>query len=188
MRRLKLFSLLALGCFLLATAAIVVTGLNDEVADADVIVVPGNAVAPDGTPSPRLQARLDVALQLFHAHHASIIFVSGGKGREGFDEAVAMSSYLSKNGVPSSAIVKDSLGVDTAATARNAASYMRANKLTSAIVATQYFHIARTRLALKRNGVQVAGTAHAHYVELRDLYSVPREVLAYVAYYAGLKS
>ncbi len=187
MRTLKLISLFAFSCILLAAGAIVVTGLNDEIADADVIIVPGNTVAPDGTPSPRLRARLDVAVSLFHDHRAPIIFVSGGEGREGFDEAVAMFDYLSRNGVPLSAIVKDSLGADTAATARNAGSYMRANKPSSAIVATQYFHVARTKLALQRNGIHVANTAHARYMEWRDLYSIPREVVAYAAYYAGSK-
>lgn len=183
MKRLKLLILVILGCFLLAGSVIVVTGLDDKIANADIIVVPGNTVAPDGTPSPRLQARLDAALKLFQEHRAPLIFVSGGTGKEGFDEAISMFAYLSKNGVPPAAIVKDSLGIDTAATARNAANFMRANKLKSAIVVTQYFHVARTKLALERNGVLIAGTAHARYVEMRDLYSIPREAIAYVAYF-----
>lgn len=187
MRRLTLLFLLAFSCVLLAAGAIIAAGLDDVIADADVIVVPGNSVAPDGTPSPRLRARLDVAVKLFHAHRAPIIFVSGGTGSEGFDEAVAMFDYLARNGVPSSAIVKDSLGTTTAATARSAGIYMRANKLSTAIVATQYFHVARTKLALERNGIHVAGTAHARYMEWRDLYSIAREVVAYAAYYVRSK-
>lgn len=184
MKRLTLLILVLLGGFVLAGSVIVATGLNDKITNADVIIVPGNAVAPNGTPSPRLQARLDAALKLYQEHRAPLIFVSGGTGKEGFDEAISMSTYLSKNGVPSAAIVKDSLGIDTAATARNAAIFMRANNLKSAIIATQYFHVARTKLALERNGIQVTGTAHARYIEMRDLYSIPREAIAYVAYFA----
>jgi vancomycin permeability regulator SanA len=159
-------------------------GLNDHVTNADLIVVPGNTVLPDGTPSPRLRARLDAALHLFRQGRAPLIFVSGGMGKEGFDEAVSMSNYLQSRGVSPASIVMDHLGIDTAATARNAGSYMQANHLKSALVATQYFHVPRTVLALERQGVQVAGTVHARYFEMRDLYSTVRETIAYVAYYA----
>lgn len=181
-RRLAQLAVAVLACMLVAAGLIVAAGLGDQVADADMIVVPGNTVAPDGNPSPRLQARLNAALALFREHRAPLIFVSGGTGKEGFDEAVVMAGYLVHHGVPAAAIVEDSLGVDTAATARNAGRFMREHRLRSAIVATQYFHIARTKLALQRNGVQVTGTVHARHLELRDAYSIPREVVAYVAY------
>ena len=184
MRPLKFLVIFGLVSFLLAAGAIVLVGLNDSVSDADLIVVPGNTVAMDGTPGPRLQARLDVALKIYREHRAPLIFVSGGVGKEGFDEAASMSNYLVKNGVPATAVVKDSLGVDTFATAKNAANFIRANGLKSAIVATQYFHVPRTKLALERNGVKVLGTIHARYFEVRDLYSIPREVLGYAAYRA----
>jgi uncharacterized SAM-binding protein YcdF (DUF218 family) len=184
MRRIIFLVLIGLGCFLLAAIALVANGLDDQAGNADLIVVPGNTVAADGTPSPRLQARLDAALKLFRARRATLIFVSGGIGKEGFDEAVSMSDYLVKKGVPSVAIIKDSLGIDTAATARNAAAYLHSHHLKSALVATQYFHVPRTRLALERNGILVTGSAHATYFEMRDLYSIPREVVAYAVYFA----
>ncbi|KQV53784.1 MULTISPECIES: YdcF family protein [unclassified Duganella] len=183
MRLFKLFAALLAGVFLLGCGVIVVAGCSDQQADADLIVVPGNTVAPDGTPSPRLRARLDIALALYRGHRAPLIFVSGGLGREGFDEAVVMAGYLAKNGVPRAAIVVDSQGLDTRATAGNAAAFMRARDLKSVLVATQYFHVPRTRLALERAGVQVAGHSHARYAELRDLYSIPRELLGYAAYF-----
>ena len=46
--------LLALGAFMLASIVLVVAGLNDKPGQAQLIVVPGNTIAPDGTPSPRL--------------------------------------------------------------------------------------------------------------------------------------
>jgi len=88
MRLLKLIAALFAGLFLLSCSLLVVAGCSDKQAAADLIVVPGNTVAPDGQPSPRLQARLDVALALYRAHRAPLIFVSGGLGKEGFDEAV----------------------------------------------------------------------------------------------------
>lgn len=184
MRVFRRIVLTVIAGLVLAVGAIVTTGLNDHVADADLIVVPGNTIAPDGTPSPRLKARLDAAIQIFREGRAPLIFVSGGIGKEGFDEAVSMSNYLVKNGVSPKSIVIDSLGVDTAATAKNVASYIREKNLRTAIVATQYFHVPRTKLALERQGVRVVGTTHARYFEMRDVYSTLRETVAYLAYYA----
>lgn len=171
--------------FLVAACSIAALGLHDFiVTPADIIVVPGNTVYADGTLSERLKARLDVALELFKEQRAGQIFVSGGVGREGHDEAAAMAAYLLAHGVAASAIVQDPQGFDTGATAANAAQYLRAHHMGSAIVATQYFHVPRTVLALERNGVHVTGTRHARYFELRDLYSLAREVVGYAVYYS----
>lgn len=183
MRRLTLGALLALMIFLLATAALVLEGLSDKVAPADVIVVPGNTIAPDGTPSPRLQARLDAALMQFQQRQAPRILVSGATGKEGFDEAASMARYLRARGVPASAIIEDNQGWTTDATARNAAALMQQHGWKTAMVATQYFHVPRFRLALERSSIAVSGNVHAPYFELRDLYSAPRETVGYAVYF-----
>ena len=183
MRKIILLSLSALAVFLLATAALVLAGLNDKEAPADVIVVPGNTIMPDGTPSPRLQARLDAAVKQFREHRAPRILVSGATGKEGFDEAAAMARYLQSRGVPAGAIIEDNQGWTTDATARNAAALMRQHGWHTAMVATQYFHVPRFRLALARAGINVSGNVHAPYFELRDLYSIPRETVGYAVYF-----
>ncbi|MGK5009975.1 YdcF family protein [Janthinobacterium sp. MDB2-8] len=183
MRKITVLGSSTVGIFLLATTALVLTGINDKLAPADVIVVPGNTIMPDGTPSPRLQARLDVALKQFQAHRAPRILVSGATGKEGFDEAASMARYLQSRGVASSAIIEDNQGWTTDATARNAAALMRAHGWKTAMVATQYFHVPRFRLALERAGIAVSGQVHAPYFELRDLYSVPRETVGYAVYF-----
>ena len=183
MRQISVLGSSTVGIFLLATTALVLTGINDKLAPADVIVVPGTTIMPDGTPSPRLQARLDVALKQFQAHRAPRILVSGATGKEGFDEAASMARYLQSRGVASSAIIEDNQGWTTDATARNAAALMRAHGWKTAMVATQYFHVPRFRLALARAGIDVSGHVHAPYFELRDLYSVPRETVGYAVYF-----
>lgn len=173
--------------FMLASLAIVIWGLADRINVADIVIVPGNTVAADGTPSPRLQARLDAALRLFEHHRVRLIFVSGATGSEGFDEAQVMAEYLVLNGVPRAAIVMDSQGKTTAATAANAGEFMRRKGLKSAVVATQFFHVPRTILALERNGVNVVGSVHARHFEWRDFYSIARETVAYTAYFLLLQ-
>ena len=169
-----------------AATAITGAGLHDQLANADAIVVPGNTVGPDGAPSPRLQARLDCALEVYRKGYAPLIFVSGGVGKEGFDEAFAMSQYLVRQGVPRHAVIMDPTGVDTAATAASVAGMGKTRGIRSVIVATQYFHVPRTKILLTQAGVTVVGNVHARYVEPRDIYSLAREVVALGANLAGL--
>jgi vancomycin permeability regulator SanA len=164
--------------YLVTACSIAIDGLSDKVTAADLIVVPGNTVNPDGSLSHRLQGRLDAALKVFKSSNASFIFVSGAVGKEGVDEAVAMKSYLISKGVPSERIIQDSAGFDTESTAKNAAQVMQQLKVTRAVATSQFFHITRLRLLLQRYGVSVVGNTHATYFELRDCYSLAREVIA----------
>ncbi|HWE46947.1 MAG TPA: YdcF family protein [Caulobacteraceae bacterium] len=165
-----------------ACGLILVSGLSDRARSADVGVVPGSKVYRSGLPSPSLQSRLDEALVVYRRGLVKNLFVSGGLGKEGFDESQVMRAYLVAHGVPAVAIVTDSHGDNTFATARHTATLMRQRHWTSAFVITQYFHVPRTRLALRACGVNVAGWAHARYFDLRDFYSVPREALGYPVY------
>lgn len=170
----------ALGLAGVVTGAIAVAlpGLDDRLAPADIIVVPGNTVYPDGTLSPRLVGRLQAAIVAYRASHAAFIFVSGGVGREGVDEAAAMKRYLMAHAVAGERIIQDSQGVNTQATAENAAREMRARGLGTAIVATQYFHVLRTTRWLEHQGIEVVGHVHARVFDWRDAYSLVREMVA----------
>lgn len=168
---------------LLAGAGIAAAGMNDDLRPTDVGVVLGSKVELNGKPSGRLAARLDRGADLYAQGVFHHMIVSGGTGVEGFDEAGVMRDYLLKKGVPSSAIMVDSAGVTTDATARNCASLMASHGFRSVTIVTQYFHVPRTRLALRRHGVAEIGSAHAHFFELRDLYSIAREVAALPAYW-----
>lgn len=178
MNLLKLIACL----WLLAGAVLASAGLLTEARPADVAVVLGNAVYPDGSPSPRLAARLDRAWQCYEQRQCGLIFVSGGVEASGTDEAAAMRSYLMRRGVPADRIAVDSAGGDTWATARNANAFIRDHGLSSAIVITQYFHLPRAMLALSRFGVRDVSGAYPRFFEGRDLYSIAREVPALIWY------
>jgi vancomycin permeability regulator SanA len=168
---------------LLAGAAISAAGMADDLRPTDVGVVLGSKVELSGRPSARLAARLDRGASLYTAGVVRHLIVSGGTGVEGFDEAAVMRDYLVRKGVPVGAIIVDSAGADTDASARNCASLMKANGFKSVTVVTQYFHVPRTRLALRRYGITDIGSAHARFFELRDLYSIFREVAALPSYW-----
>lgn len=168
--------------FILAAGTIVTPGLIDNIHKSDVIVVLGNRVEPDGTPSPRLKSRLDKAAEIYEQVNPSFILVSGGIGKEGFDEAKVMKEYLVEKGIPAEKIWEDNKGVDSFETAKNTKAFMEENNLHSALLVTNYYHVPRTYLALKKAGIDEIYSAHANYFEMRDLYSIPREVIGY-AYY-----
>lgn len=168
--------------FLVAVGLLVCSGMNDRLGKAHVALVLGNKVHPDGTPSPRLKARLDLAADLFRKGYFPKVIVSGGTGIEGVPEGTAMRDYLVSAGIPASAILVDDQGVDTQASAENTVSIMQAGKMKSVFVITQYFHIPRSRLALSKLGVSRIFNAHPDYFEARDIYSTVREIPAYLKY------
>ncbi|MDE2421924.1 MAG: YdcF family protein [Gammaproteobacteria bacterium] len=162
-------------------------GLNDHIAKADAIVVLGNTVLPNGQPSPRLQARIDCAIDMYHQGVAPLIIVSGGTGVEGYDEAEVMARYLEQHGIPSTSIIRDSSGINTAATANNIAKISHAQHIQSVFIVSQFFHITRTKLAMTHAGLKVNGSTHADYYEARDIYSLARETIGYPAYLLNLR-
>lgn len=182
-RRILLLTALSIMlAFTLAATLIVADGLTDDIQAADVAIVPGNTVEKDGYPSERLRARLDQTVALYRQGLFPDVIVSGGVGSEGFDEAEVMKRYLVGNGVPESRIHVDGGGATTYLTAQNAARTMKEKGWQSAMVISQYFHVPRMRLALQRSGITPVFSAHARYFELRDVYSIAREVIGYGAY------
>jgi vancomycin permeability regulator SanA len=175
---------IAAALLLVTSVAITVDGLRDRVGKADVGVVLGNKVETNGMPSARLAARLDKAVELYRRGDFPAVIVSGGRGREGYDEGVVMRDYLIGKGIPAASIIVDLHGDTTMRTAENSAAIMRTRGYRSAFLISQYFHISRTRLAFKRCGIDPTYNAHARYFEARDLFSIPRDAIGYLSYLA----
>ena len=101
------------GLLVLACLCVGIVGLNDNLGKADVALVLGNKVDPNGQPSPSLRARLDRAVDCYKQGWFPMVVVSGGLGKEGFDEAVVMRDYMISKGVPQAHIIADSQGWTT---------------------------------------------------------------------------
>ena len=126
-----------------------------EVPAAPVALVLGAAVSPDGTPSPFLAARLDVAHRLYDAGKVRVILVSGDNLAPEYNEPEAMRSYLLRAGVPAEKVVADYAGFDTYDSCARAQRIFHVRELT---VVTQSYHLPRAvatcrRLGLAANGV-----------------------------------
>jgi uncharacterized SAM-binding protein YcdF (DUF218 family) len=171
--------------FAATMATVVVDGLIDEAPDGpcDLAVVLGAKVNPDGHPSQQLHDRLARAQRVYEEGRARLVMVSGGRGVEGHEEADVMAAWLVARGVPPERLVVDRDGWTTWHTARNARRALDARGLHTALVVTSYYHVPRARLALRRAGIARVWTARAAYrPALRDLYSVPREAIAWPWY------
>lgn len=169
--------------FLLHTLIASVFGVRDDIVPSDAIIVFGNKVEVSGVPSVRLQARLDRALALYQDGFSDCIIVSGGFGKEGFDEALVMYNYLVAHGVPAAKIIQDSRGDDSYCTAKNCRSILQQNSMNSAILVSHYYHMLRARLAFRRFGVSTLGHACAQIgPERREPFTLVREFCAYYYY------
>lgn len=166
--------------FFIHTILIIADGLCDERKKSDVGIIFGNTVNPDGSLSQRLKKRLDKGVELYYDGTIEVIIVSGGLGQEGFYEGTKMYEYLLERGVPEQKIIVDNLGTTTKATAENFRQ-IDVHK-GSVLVVTQYFHISRAKLALRKAGYKNVGGVHADYFEFRDVYSIVREFPAYYKY------
>jgi vancomycin permeability regulator SanA len=168
--------------FLVACLAIMLDGLSDNLHPADLAVVLGSRVQLDGSPSESLKARLDHTLDLYREGYFKLILVSGGRGKEGYEEAVVMRDYLASHGVLSDSILVDKDGYTTWRTAQDTVPYLTDHHLHSVLIISQYFHLPRCRLAFAKFGIGPVYWSHAPFWALRDFHSVPREVFAYADY------
>lgn len=151
------------------------------VVPADTAIVLGNKVYPNGTPSKRLQARLNRALELYKEGVVTQIICSGGIDPKGTNEATAMATYLHQKGIPLTALLIDSLGNNTHLTAQNSTQLIQIH--TKVIAVSERYHTPRCKLAFTNAGFTDVQQASPRFFELRTLYSWVREVPAYFKYH-----
>src|SRR6185295_10720573 len=89
---------------------VVYTGMQPFTGKADVAVVLGTTVNPDGSLSPWLQGRVDEALRLYRNGQVKKIFVSGGIDTDLPPEGDMMKKYLVEKGVKADDIIADNKG------------------------------------------------------------------------------
>jgi SanA protein len=152
--------------------------LVTAVAEAPVrpfVIVLGNRVFPDGTPSRELAARLETGRQLYAAGRARKIIVSG-LARPDYDEPHSMANWLYARGVPAADVILDLGGYRTAATMADAAEI----GVRTALVATQAYHLPRAIYLARHAGIDAVGvpslrTARSAFDAIRTAL---REMLA----------
>jgi len=143
-------------------------------------VVFGNKVNANGIVSNRLETRLNKALELYKSGEIKYLLVSGGLGKEGYDEAVVMKEFLVNGGISPELIKVDMQGNTTSLTSRNA--YNLVGNVNIAAI-TQQFHVSRAKMSLRNAGFSNVCGHYPRYYEWRDIYSTLREVAAWGKYW-----
>jgi vancomycin permeability regulator SanA len=121
---------------------------------AEVALVLGAEVYPDGSPSPFLVARLDIARRLLADGKVRAILVSGDHREWTYNEPGAMATWLREHGVPMTRIVVDYAGFDTYDSCARARRIFGVRR---AIVVTQSYHLDRAVTECRALGVDTAG-------------------------------
>jgi SanA protein len=130
---------------------------TDKAADvphAQVALVLGAQVRPNGSPSGMLADRVTAAAELYKAGKVDKLLLSGDHGRAVYDEVGTMRMMLLAKGIPAQDIFTDHAGFDTWDSAQRA---RRVFDVDSAVVVTQKFHMARALYDARRAGLKVTG-------------------------------
>ncbi len=150
----------------------------DEVPHAQVAIVPGALVQPNGKMSAMLADRVRQASALWHAGKVEKILVSGDHHTWAYDEPGTMRKALVAEGVTPRDVFEDHAGFDTWATMVRARGIFGVR---DAVVVTQGFHMPRALFLADAAGIDASGlTADLHEWGYQGRKSDVREVLSRV--------
>lgn len=120
------------------------------------IIVLGAGIKDSETPTPMLQDRLDLGIELYKKGVAPKLLLSGDNGQVEHNEIHVMLSYAKEAGVPEEDIFCDHAGFSTYDSMYRAESIFGVKK---AIVVTQTYHEYRALYVGKKLGLEVKGAA-----------------------------
>ena len=144
-----------------ATFRVWAQGERDDRRPADAIVVLG-AAQYDGRPSPLFKARLDHAVELYHAGIAPRLVLTGGKASgDRTTEAASARDYAILHGVPPEAILMDENSRTTLESIRAVGALLRANDLDDAVFVSDRPHMLRVLRMAADDGIEAWGSPTA---------------------------
>jgi SanA protein len=125
-----------------------------KVPHAQAALVLGAQIYRDGRPSIMLRDRVNAAAELYRAGRVDKLLLSGDHSRVDYDEVGTMRGLLLAQGIPGEDIFTDHAGFDTWDSAQRA---KRVFDVSSAVVVTQGFHMARALYDARRAGLNATG-------------------------------
>ena len=125
-----------------------------DVPERTVVIVPGAAVLRSGALSAVFLDRANAAIVLYQTGKANKILVSGDNSTVEHNEVDPARKYLLSQGIPEEDIYLDHAGFDTYSTMYRAHEVFG---VTSAIVATQTFHLPRALFIGRSLGIDAVG-------------------------------
>ena len=151
-------------------------------AGAEVIIVLGCGVKPDGSPSDMLRDRLLTAVDLYKNGAGKKLLLSGdSKNAEKYDEVGTMKRVCLSLGVPEEDIMTDTLGLSTFESIDRA---KKIYEIKSAIIVTQKYHLYRAIYIAKSRGISTVGVSadmHTYGGQLfRDIREIPARIKDFI--------
>ena len=132
--------------------------------DRDYLLVLGCGLKKDGTPTPLLRGRLDLALKFDEEQQAAagkkaVFIVSGGQGQdEVCSEAASMRDYLLRQGIPEERILSEDRSTDTTENMRFSSRLLgEAAKDAAIAFFTTNYHVFRAGLKSRQAGMHAVG-------------------------------
>lgn len=117
-------------------------------------MVAGAGTKPDGTVSHALKRRVDAAVAAFHAGHAPILALTGGRDTQGNIESAAARVYAVSLGVPDDAIVDEDRSHSTEDNAKFIAERLGPARI---LVVSDCYHVFRCEQVFARYFADVDG-------------------------------
>lgn len=124
------------------------------VPEREVAIVPGAAIYQNQQLSPVFLGRANAAVALYKAGKARKILVSGDNSTVSHNEVDPAKKYLVSQGIPEADIYLDHAGFDTYSTMYRARAIFG---VTSAIIATQGYHLPRSLFLAQAQGIDAVG-------------------------------
>ncbi|WP_027624457.1 SanA/YdcF family protein [Clostridium lundense] len=125
-----------------------------DVPEAEVILVLGAYVKPNGNLCDMLQDRVDVGIDLYKNNKAKKLLFSGDHGQVNYDEVNAMKKVAEKKGVKKEDIFLDHAGFSTYESMYRAKEIFKAKKI---IIVTQEYHLMRAVYIARQLGLDAYG-------------------------------
>jgi uncharacterized SAM-binding protein YcdF (DUF218 family) len=158
--RVMLLGLELTGLCLIAVAAylawrINATGASDAAQQADVIVILGARVLPNGEPGPDLLERTLHGVALWEQELARTVVCTGGHASDPLSAAAVGCRLAAARGVPTASLLLADGAMTTREDAARTAELMRAHGWQTAILVSHPLHLERARRLFAREGLSV---------------------------------
>ena len=168
--------------FIIIEGLIIIEGRKISTKKVDYVIVLGARLYGD-KPSPALLERLSVAREYLTDNNGIKVVVSGGQGSDEYiSEAKAMENYLADNGIEKDRIILEDRSTTTFENLKFSLNKIRElddKENISVLIATNRYHVFRSKLLAKRLGVIPYGLP-AKTPPTTVLYSYTREYFAVI--------
>ena len=147
---------------------------------ADVMIILGAQVRPDGTPNWVLLSRLETALDRWQSAPLPVVCCGGQGADEPLPEAVSMKNWLVSHGIPEDMILTDETSVNTYENLDNALPLLPEGAQTVLVVTSDY-HLPRALAVARLKGLNARGLGSPVYFTGR-LRNHTREALSWLKF------